>query len=101
MTVSNQNFTMYAGDSKNIAVKNLSGISYDGASIVWTLSINGGQVLSKSTSSGITISGDTFTVVLNSSDTTNLSGEYMQKAKVTDIFGKVSTSMTGTITFKK
>lgn len=100
MTVSNQNFTMYAGDTKDIVFTSLTGTSYSGATIVWTLSTNGGQVLSKTTSGGVTIAGTSFTVGLSSADTANLSGEYTQKAKVTDLFGKISTSATGTITFK-
>lgn len=99
MTLANQNFTMIAGDTKNIVVTDVQGTNLSGSTIRWILK-KGSTILTKTTSSGITISGTTFTIRLNSSDTANLTGPYYHEARITDVAGNVSTAMKGCITFE-
>lgn len=98
--LTNQNFTMVSGDSKNITVSMLDGVPLDGATVKWALK-QSSTVVSKTTSSGITIAGSTFTIRLNSADTASLIGKYYHEAEVTDMFGNVSTVMTGNITIER
>lgn len=100
MTLTNQNFTMIAGDDQDIIVTDIKGVSFSGSTINWYLK-QGNTVLSKSTSNGIAISGSTFTVSLTSADTASLSGKYHHVVKVTDVLGKTKTAMTGDITIER
>ena len=95
MTKRNQDINMFAGDTKDILVTMTTDLS--GATIKWALKkrLNGTQYIYKTTSSGITVSGSTFTIRLDVADTSDLSGGYYHEAEVTDALGNVSTVMTG------
>lgn len=99
--LNNQNFSMFAGDTKNINVTMTDGTPLSGSSIKWGLLKQGATVVSKTTSNGITVAGSVFTIKLNASDTVGFVGRYYHEAEVTDMFGNVSTVMTGFITIEK
>lgn len=111
MTVTDQDFSMYAGDSRTLTIAVVDGdgaaVNLTGASIEWGLWSDADAttlLISKSTSSGITIltqSGDTlgkFRVTLAPADTSGLQGDYRHEAEVTDGAGNISTTTTGKAT---
>ncbi|RMG96176.1 MAG: hypothetical protein D6706_10635 [Chloroflexi bacterium] len=103
MTKTAQNFTMWSGDSKliQVMVTDSAGnsVALAGATIEYVIkdSVNGTTRVSKSTSNGITISGNTFTITLDPADTAGLSGQYYHEAQITDVAGNVSTALVGNI----
>lgn len=103
MTVKNQNFEMYAGDTKNIEIT-ISSVNLAGASVKWAAKktiYDAVPALYKDTAGGITITdaaAGKFTIALAPADTADLSGKYYHEAEVTDQSGNVSTVTTGTIT---
>jgi hypothetical protein len=105
MTINNQNFEMYSGDSKiiNVIVTNTDGSSLDltGATIKWGVIKNSSRIIYKDTTSGIAINIPMtlgrFTITLNPSDTANISGIFAHEAEITDSVGDVSTVFTGVI----
>ena len=111
MTANNQNFQMYAGDSKNIVVtcrqEDGKDLNLTGATIKWVLKktvLAGTNDLSKATGSGITITDAVkgkFEIKLNATDTTSLLNSYYHKAEVTDSSGNVSTVLVGNAKFDK
>lgn len=103
MTKRNQDFSMFAGDTKDIVVTMSDSTNLTGATIAWVLrrgGVTGTVEVPKSTTSGISISNTTFTVRLSASDTANLKGRYYHEAEVTDVSGNVSTVMTGSISIE-
>lgn len=100
MTKRNQNFDMFAGDTKDIIVTMTDSTNLSGASVKWSLRRGGARgplVASKTTSSGVTTSGTSFTVRLSSADTSSLVGQFYHEAEVTDVSGNVSTVTIGEI----
>lgn len=103
MTKKNQDFDMYAGDTKDIVVTMSDSANIDGSTVKWGLkkSVKDTMLVSKNTGGlGITVSGTAFTVRLNPSDTLGLSGRYYHEAEVTDVLGNVSTVTVGHITIE-
>lgn len=109
MTKKNQNFEMYAGDTKDIVitVTNANGavVNLSGASVRWALkkNVSASQNAYKTTSSGVTLtspSAGVFTVRLSAGDTQGLQGRYYHEAEVTDVLGNVSTVTTGYVTIE-
>jgi hypothetical protein len=99
----NQNFEMYAGDTKYLDYSIIMDGVLAGSTIEWVL-FDGAGVLkvTKATSSGITITGDrTFRVTLSPSDTTSLLGVYSHETEVTDASTNVSTVSAGTVLIRK
>lgn len=113
MTATNQNFSMYTGDSKTIQVNvtdaNNNVIDLTGATVKWVLQqfptsttyqiekdvVNGGIAL-------INASGGIFQINLSANDTKTLQqGTYFHQAKVIDILGNASTVFTGNVTFQQ
>lgn len=103
VTAKNQNFEMYAGDTKNIEVT-IAGVNLTGASVKWALKrtvYEADAVISKDTTGGISItnaSGGVFVIALAPGDTTSLSGDYYHEAEITDSASNVSTVFTGKAT---
>lgn len=102
MTAINQNFEMYAGDTKNIiiAVTDASGMALDltAATVRWILKPpqpNAAIAISKS-SPEIAIDIDRITIKLLPKDTETLFGNFYHEAELTDQIGNVSTIMVGT-----
>lgn len=111
MTVTDQDFTMYAGDSRTLTIAVVDGdgaaVDLTGATIEWGLwseTDPATLLISKSTSSGIAIltqSGDTLgkcRVTLSPANTSALQGDYRHEAEVTDGAGNISTTTTGKAT---
>jgi hypothetical protein len=101
VTAINQNFSMYAGDTKNLVVTMPEDIT--GASVKWVLKqkyATDHRVL-KTTSDGISISGMDITIKLLPIDTAALHGTYHHECEVTDQLGNVSTIFTGMVTISK
>lgn len=106
MTKKNQNFEIYAGDTKDIiiAVTDAAGaaVNLSGATAKWVLKKNASASNSayKTTGNGITVVGGVVTVRMNSADTQGLQGRYYHEAEVTDVSGNVSTILTGYVTIE-
>jgi hypothetical protein len=106
MTTENQDVSIVQGDSVTLTVTVTSGgvaKNLTSATIKWSCarSADGSAALSKTTSSGITITnaaGGIFQVALSKTDTAALLGYYYHEAEVTDAGGNVSTVMTGHLT---
>jgi hypothetical protein len=111
MTTINQNFSMYAGDSKNITitVTNDDGtvLNLTNATVKWALKKRVKSTVNeiyKTTTDGIVITDSLNGVIkinVTPNDTTNLSGMYYHECEVTDQSGNVSTVTTGYITVKE
>lgn len=107
MTMTNQNVTIWAGDTVNLNVVVGDGAGglkdISGATIAWLLYDEnaGASVLTKSTGSGITITsgaGGAFTVALAAADTEDVTpGAYYHEAEVTDTLGNISTVFIGSV----
>lgn len=93
------NATIVSGDdlNLNITAKRSSGdiIDLTGVTLKFSLfNTSGTEVLSKTTSSGITITdaaAGEFTVVINSADTAALDDLYKAEIQITDGLGKITT----------
>jgi Ethanolamine utilization protein EutJ (predicted chaperonin) len=109
--VTSQDFSMYAGDSRNLIVTvtdpNNNVINITGATIKWVL-VNGDQVVrykDNQSAGGITITNATngqFQVSITSNDTTSLPpGTYQHEARMIDSSGNSSLLFTGNVTISK
>lgn len=110
MAKSDQNITMFAGDSKNLVVTvlNDSGgpIDLTGAVIKWIMYRNnvGADVTKSSLNGGITISdplSGVFTISVLSADTSDLAGSFNHAAQVTDARGFATVVMNGRVTINQ
>lgn len=103
MTTKNQNFEMYAGNTKNIVVT-VADVNLTGATVKWAMKktiYDAEPAVAKTTAAGIAVTDATtgiFTVTLFPADTRNLSGTYQHEAEITDAPGNVSTVLTGQLT---
>lgn len=106
MTKTNQNFTVYAGEDKDIVVTDDSGVDISAATeITWVMSeseLSELPTLSKTlTGGGIAITNGPageFTITLAVADTQNVPhGHYYHEAEIA-LGGKVSKSLEGTVT---
>lgn len=104
------NFSMTAGDHKTLIVdvvdQSGAAVVITGATIAWRAarSLGKSAVISKTTSSGITITdgpGGEFSVTLSPSDTNSLVGNYYHEAQVTLSAGTILTVLTGTMKINK
>lgn len=104
MTAKNQNFEMYAGDTKTVTVT-VSGVDLTGASVKWAAKksiYNVEPDIYKETADGLMIAAsDSFVIALAPEDTAALVGSYYHEAEVTDAAGNVSTVMTGTVKIER
>jgi hypothetical protein len=104
MTKLKQDFTMFAGDTPPLTFTMSDSTSLSGATVKWVMRkghVKGPQALLKTTlNGGLVASGTVATVNLLSADTLSLEGKFYHEAEVTDVLGKVSTVMTGTITIE-
>lgn len=98
-----QNFSMYAGDTKQVVVtvKKDDGSALDltGATVRW-----GFDTVVKTTSSGIVLTtplSGIFTITISPTDTVGKTGEFQHGGTVTDAAGNVSTVIVGKITINK
>lgn len=106
--ITNQNFTMYAGDTKKIrvTVRDPEGhiIPVAEGIVRWVLktTVKGAVThVQKSSGQGIEFSEDVgkFIVTVYPGETVDLPpGKYYHEAELTDSYGDVSTVMTGTVT---
>ena len=116
MTMSNQDLTMYSGDTRIIGFTITDAVSGDpvnltGASAIkWRCSkkLSGGfsptPTLSKALATGVTVTGalvGELEVLLSPADTASLSGRFYHELEVTDGGGNISTVATGTLTILK
>jgi hypothetical protein len=98
MSAINQDFTMFAGDTVSLDFTVDMDGTLAGAIITWVLVRWGAVVLTKTTGSGIRITGaKTFSVDLLPEDTEDLEGDHCHEAEVTDSFGAVSTVAVGMV----
>jgi hypothetical protein len=104
MATKNQNFEMFAGDTKAVTVT-VAGVDLTGATVKWAMKksiFNAEPDVYKDTAAGISvITADKFTIALAPADTELLTGTYYHEASVTDVSGNVSTVLTGTITINR
>lgn len=100
MTAINQNFSIFAGNTKSITVTVDDAASLTGATIEFNIkkNENSNAILTKT---NVSVSGNTITITLNPTDTENFSGSYYHECVLTDQYGNVSTLSVGTITFNK
>jgi len=117
MTSEDQNFELYAGESKvlTVTVKDAAGALIDltGSTIEWIVKRaedDAAGLITKTTvpiTGGITLSNQTtnkgeFTITLLPADTLSLGGaSYYHEAEVTDAATNVSTVTRGVVTVKK
>jgi hypothetical protein len=106
MTEANQNFSMYAGETKNIIVPctkdDRTDLDLTGATLKWTVKQrkNSPTVVFEKVSPDITVGGNVLTIPLKPLDTVNLKGEYYHKCTVEDQAENDSVLFTGTITIE-
>ncbi|PEL12651.1 hypothetical protein [Bacillus sp. AFS017336] len=104
MTSLKQNFSMYAGDSKEIVVsvvdENGVALPLSGATVKWIL-MNNSSSITKNTTNGITLSGSDIHIKLDPADTLTLTGLYEHEIELTDSLGNVSTVTKGTVNIIK
>lgn len=107
MTIKDQNFEMYAGDSWDIVifVSNSDGsiCNLTGQTIKWSLKSPNKTVYKDIANSGITVANPIdgkFTVYLKYNDTFDLKGKFPHGAELVDTFGNISTVTVGFITIK-
>jgi hypothetical protein len=104
MTAINQNFDMYAGDSKNIVISVVDEankpLNVEGVTVKWILRptqpITAPNILDKTTPE-IETAEDKVTIKLLPQDTETLYGNFYHEAELTDQIGNVSTIMVGSI----
>lgn len=106
MTATNQNFSMYSGNSKKIIITVTSpdGTALNGSiSAKWFLKehdVSEGIIIQKTLGSGMALVNGKLEVTLTQADTDNLDGTYHQECELTDQFGNISTILVGTVTIK-
>lgn len=107
MTKTNQDFTIYAGNTAEISAS-ISGSdagAYDvsSASIEWTMQEypKSASLVRKTTDSGITVSTSIVTITIDASDMQNYAGTYHHEARATDASDRVSTLFTGNVIIYK
>jgi hypothetical protein len=102
MTATNQNFTMFAGDTKNIIVTIDNATDLLGATFKWGVRkkeySTTNDLLKESPE--IVTDKNTITIKLKPPDTANLLGSYYHECEVTDQQKNVSTVFTGLMTIK-
>jgi hypothetical protein len=103
----NQNFTTWKGNYRTINFLIEDVVSLVGATVKWAISVDeeSSKLIEKtSTGGGITIDGQTATVILDETDTDYSSGitagDYYHELRVVDTDGHVSTPAIGTMTLK-
>ncbi len=102
VTIENQSFIMYAGDTKNLEFELLN-VDLNGSTLKWALKksvYSVENILQKTETSGISIEGSTIRVKLDPADTETLKGTHYHELELTDSIGNVSTLATGLITIK-
>jgi hypothetical protein len=102
VTAINQNFMMYAGDSKNLVVTMPEDLT--GCTVKWGLRqrmYSTENLLSKTTNDGISINGTEISIKLAPEDTQTLAGTYYHECEVTDQLNNVSTIFTGMVTISR
>ena len=106
MTATNQNFTVYSGDTESVVV----GVSQDGsaaslssASAVWIMEeeVGSGSLARLTSDDYLSLSGSTVTIALAASHTNGLVGKYYHELEITDISSNITTVTTGIVTVKK
>lgn len=103
MAKKNQNFELFQGDTKNVVFAVDADNPITGSSITWALFDRSGVlVLSKTTTAGITITGDKeFTVALDPDDTRTLLGTYFHEAKIVGAGLEEKTAAKGSLSIEK
>jgi len=92
-----QNEKIWAGDDVEMTFTVDDMDDLTGSTIKWKL---GDALIEKSTEDGITVDGDQFTVILDSTDTQLDPGTYIHEAEILDVDGRYSTVAQGYITIK-
>lgn len=98
-TEEGQDFTIYAGDDGEITYTISGDEAIAGATIAFTAKKKGTTAFTKTTASGITISGNEAEVAIDAADTTSLTGSYTYALVVT-LSGEVYTASTGYMNVK-
>lgn len=83
-------FTVYEEDGVNL-------LDLTGATIKWSLCPFGDFSYNVLQKNGVITGAGTFTVSLTSSDTSSLSGKYIQQPTITDFNGKIFKPSQGTV----
>lgn len=104
MTAIKQDFTMYAGDSKEIIVavvkEDNTPLELTDVNVIWAMQSKKATV-KKDTSNGITVEGASIHIKLEPEDTELLSGAFNHQGKIVDVLENVSTVFTGTVLVMK
>lgn len=96
-----QDFTMISGDTKYLDYTITMTGTLSGSTAKWVLYKNGVVALTKTTTAGISITGDTtLRVTLSPADTASLSGVYKHELQITDVSTNVCTVALGTVSIK-
>jgi hypothetical protein len=93
VTAINQNFSMYAGDTKNLVITMPEDLT--GCSVKWGLRQRNNENVILKQSPTIAINGNEITIPLLPIDTASLHGAYYHECELTDQQGSVSTVFTG------
>ncbi|MCU6709414.1 hypothetical protein M6D81_11930 [Paenibacillus sp. J5C_2022] len=99
----NQNFSLYAGDTLDIVVE-LDNVDLSAATIKWAMTtLNGNEYLIYKQTPEITVDEDNGLIIfrLESADTIDCLGDYYHECELTDGIGNVSTIMTGLVNMKR
>jgi hypothetical protein len=102
VTAINQNFSMIAGDTKNLIIPMPEDLT--GCTVKWGLrqrAYSTENLINKSTNDGITVNGTEITIKLAPTDTQSLQGVLFHECEVTDQLGNVSTIFTGNATISR
>jgi len=101
MASANQDFTMASGDTKYLDYTITMTGTLSGCTAKWVLYKGSTVVITKTTTAGISITGDTtLRVTLSPTDTASLAGVYKHELQITDGSGNVCTVAVGTSTIK-
>lgn len=104
MTAVQQNFSLYAGETKFLPVTVYgNNVNIIGSTITWILKQENGPVMvTKTTANGITIDDSThFTLTLQAGDTKPLSGLFETECKMVDTNGNVTMLFIGEVDILK
>lgn len=112
MAINNQNFNMFAGNTKRIVVTVMNEAGTDpenltGASVRWAMkqsAYSPQSIIVKDPDNDTSITdalAGKATILIRPEDTQGLVGAFYHEAEVTDKDGNVSTVLTGTVTINK
>ena len=107
MSVSNQNFTIYAGDTVaiNLVINDAEGLplNLDGVTLYWGLgpvNVEPATLVKTSVDEIEIVGAGQATVHLTPADTVNMRGQFRQEVRMIDLLGNIETLLTGIVTIQ-